>query len=195
MARSRTEICNVGLGMTGATKIAALTEDSRNGRLCNTFYDPVVDEVLCMAEFGCAKHTKIVPADADYDYTDFSYKLAYKFNYPSNPYCLKVRAVNNNLYDWKKEGRAVYTGQATCEMVYTKRITDVNEFDPLLVEAISTQLAIRLTFPLKQKNNLRLELIEYLEGVVLVRAQASDQSEGYVNEKGSKSWQSAGGKR
>ncbi len=181
--------------MTGATPIASLTEDSRNGRLCNLFYDPVVDEVLCMFPWACAKHTKIVPSDADYDPANFTYKLDFKFNFPSNPYCLKVRTVNDDLYEWKKEGRAIYTGQSSCEMIYTKRITDVNEFDSLLVEAIATHLAIRLTFPLKQKNNLRIELIEYLRGVVLPRAEDSDQSEGFVNEKGSKSWQSAGGRR
>ncbi|KKN77574.1 hypothetical protein LCGC14_0358490 [marine sediment metagenome] len=196
MARSITEICNVGLGMVGADRIANIdTEDSPNARLCQTFYDPSVDEVLCMANWGCAKHTKIVASDATYDSTDFTHKLAYRFLFPANPYCLKVRTINNDLYDWKKEGRAIYTSQSTCEMVYTKRITDVNEFDPLLVEAISTQIAIRLTFPLQQENRLRLELIEYLERVVLPRAKTSDASEGYVDEKGKDTWQSAGGQR
>ena len=80
-------------------------------------------------------------------------------------------------------------------MVYTKRITDVNEFDSLLCEAISVQIAIKLTFPLQQENRLRLELIEYLEKVVLPRAEKADASEGYVDEKGSHSWRSAGGRR
>ena len=195
MSRSITEICNIGLGMVGGTRIADITEDSPNARYCQTFYDPVVDEVLCMANWVCAKHTKTIAADADYDYTDFSYKLAFKFALPSNPYCLKVREVNTNLYDWRKEGRAIYTSQATCEMIYTKRITDVNEFDPLLVEGIETQLAIRLSFPLQAENRLRLELIEYLEQVVLPRAETANAAEGYVDEKGSKSWQSAGGRR
>ena len=194
MSRSKTEICNVALGMVGATRIASLTENSENARLCNTFYDPAVDEVLCMAEWGCAKHTKVITSDADYDYTDYTYKLAYKYALPANPYCLKVRVVNDDLYEWKKEGRYVYTGQSTCEMVYTKRITDVNEFDPLLVEAISTQIAIRMTFPLQQTNQLRLELIEYLEKVVLPRAKGASASEGYVK-KGEHSWRSAGGQR
>ena len=79
-------------------------------------------------------------------------------------------------------------------MVYTKRIGDVNEFDPLLVEAIATQIAIRLTFPLQQTNRLRTELIEYLERVVLPRAKIADASEGYVDEKGEHSWRKAGGR-
>lgn len=195
MARSITEICNVALGMNGASRIASLTEDTPNARLCNTFYSPSVDEVLCMAKWGCAKHTKVVTSDSDYDYTDYDYKLAYRYFYPSNPYCLKVREVNNNLYEWRREGRAIYTDQSTCELVYTKRITDVNEFDSLLCDAISAHIAIKLTFPLQQQNPLRLELIEYLEKFVLPRAKKSNAEEAYVDEKGSHSWRSAGGQR
>lgn len=195
MSRSITEICNVGLGMVGAKRITALTDDSDNARLCATFYPTAVDEVLCMYDWACAKHTKVITADSDYDSDDYDYKLGYKYALPSNPYCLKVRKVNDNLYDWKKEGRAIYTDQDECEMVYTKRITDVNEFDPLLVEAISTQIAIRLTFPLQQENRLRLELIEYLEKVVLERAKTADAAEGYVDEKGEHTWRNAGGQR
>lgn len=195
MSRSKTEICNIGLGMVGAQRIAVIGEDSPNGRLCATFYDPSVDEVLCMHEWKCAKHTKTITANADYDYTDFDYRMAYKFAFPSNPYCLLVRKVNDNLYDWKKEGRWVFTNQSFCEMVYTKRIVDVNEFDPLLVEAISTQIAIRLTFPLQQEERLRNELIDYLERAVLPRAKIADAKEGYVdNEKGTHSWRKAGGR-
>ena len=195
MSRSITDMCNVGLGMVGAKRIADILEDSKNGRLCNTFFSPSVEEVLCMYDWNRAKHTKIVTSDATYETDTFDYGFAYRFAFPSNPYCLKVRRVNDNLYDWKPEGRFVYTDQDSCEMVYTKLITDTNEFNPLLAEAISTQLAVRLSFPLKQTNRLRLELIEYLEKVVLQRAKTVDAGEGYIEgEKGSHSWRKAGGR-
>lgn len=194
MARSETDICNVGLGMVGAKRIAEITEDSENARLCTTFYQPSVEEILVMYDWVRAKHTKIVTSDASYDTDTFDYGFAYRYPFPANPLCLKVRAVNGDLYDWQPEGRFVYTDQSACEMVYTKLITDTNEFSPLLAEAISTQLAIRLSFPLQQVNRLRLELIEYLETVVLARAKTADASEGYVDEKGAHSWRKAGGR-
>lgn len=194
MARSEIDICNVGLGMVGARRIATLLEDSENARLCGVFYKPAIEEVSLMYDWVRAKHTKIVTSDATFETDTFDYGFAYRFAFPANPYCLKVRSVNGNLYDWKPEGRFVYTDQSTCEMVYTKLITDTNEFNPLFAEAISTQLAIRLSFPLKQNNRLRLELIEYLETVVLPRAKIADASEGYVDEKGSHSWRKAGGR-
>lgn len=193
--RSETDMCNVGLGMVGAKRISVITEESQNGRLCITFFRPSVEEVLCMHDWNRAKHTKVVTSDADYDGDDYTYNYNYRYAFPSNPYCLKVRSVNDNLYDWKPEGRFVYTDQDTCEMVFTKLITDTNEFNPLLAEAISTQLAIRLSFPLKQTNRLRLELIEYLEKVVLQRAKAVDAGEGFIEgEKGAHSWRKAGGR-
>lgn len=195
MSRSITDICNVGLGMVGAKRIDIITEDSENARLCNTFYEPSVDEVLVMYNWNRTKHTKTVASDADYDTDTFDYGFAYRFPFPANPYCLKVRSVNDNKYDWQPEGRFVYTDQSTCEMVYTKRIVNTNEFNPLLVEAISTQLAIRLSFPLQSNNRLRLELIEYLERVVLSRAKIADAGEGFVkDEKGAHSWRKAGGR-
>jgi len=195
MARSITDICNVGLGMVGARLIVEIGEESENSRLCVTFYNPSLEEVLCMYDWNRAKHTKIVPYDAAFETDTFDYGFAYRFPFPANPYCLKVRSVNGNLYDWQPEGRFVYTDQNTCEMVYTKLIMDTNEFNPLLAEAISTQLAIRLSFPLKQTNRLRLELIEYLETVVLERAKTADAGEGHVkDEKGDHSWRKAGGR-
>jgi hypothetical protein len=195
VARSITDICNVSLGMNGARRIADIAEDSENARLCNTFYRPSVEEVLCMYHWSRAKHTKVVTSDATYETDTFDYGYAYRFPFPANPYCLEVRSVNGNLYDWQPEGRFVYTDQETCEMVYTKLITDTNEFNPLLAEAISVQLAIRLSFPLKQTNRLRLELIEYLETVVLDRAKTVDAREGFIkDEKGKHSWRKAGGR-
>ena len=194
MARSITDMCNVGLGMVGARPIAIITEDSENARLCTVFFNPSIDEVSVMHDWVRAKHTRIVTSDAAYATDTFDYGYSYRYPFPVNPYCLKVRSVNGDNYDWQPEGRFVYTNQDTCEMVYTKRITDTNEFNPLLAEAISVQLAIRLSFPLKQTNRLRLELIDYLENVVLPKAKIADASEGYVDEKGSHSWRKAGGR-
>lgn len=196
MARSETEICNVGLGYVGGTRISNFdTEQSENAKLCRTLFQPSVDELLCMEAWDCAKQTKIVTSDASYDTATFDYGFAYRFPFPANPYCLKVRTVNDDLYDWQPEGRFVYTDISTCEMVYTKRITDVNEFSSLLVDAISLQIAIKLTFPLQQSSRLRNELIEYLERFVLPKAKIASAGQGYVDEKGKKSWQDAGGHR
>jgi hypothetical protein len=194
MPRSITDICNVGAGMVGADPVTSVfppEDGNKVARLCNLFYKPVVDEILVRHEWGCAKHTKVVTSDAAYVATDFDYKFAYRFALPSNPWCLFIRKFNDGQTEYKKEGRLIYSDASTCELVYTKRITDTNEFDPLLAEAISTQLGIKLSFPLQQTNQLRIELIEYLETVVLQQARAADAGEKYTV-RGKKSWAGAG---
>lgn len=180
MARSSVDICNVALGMVGGKRIASLTEDSENARLCNTFYEACVDEVLCMHDWPCAEHTKVVTADSDYDEDDYDWGYEYKYALPSNPYCLHIRKYNDGETEYKKQGRWLYSDDEDCELIYTKRITDTNEFDPLLADAISTHLAIKLSFPLMQDKTVRDELIEYLYKVVLLTAKQQAAGEKYV---------------
>ncbi len=111
---------------------------------------------------------------------DFDYMPEYKYALPSNPYCLKIRKYNDGDTEYDKQGRFLYSDADGCELVYTKRVTDTNEFDPLLADAISTHLAIKLSFPLMQAKEVRDELIEYLEKVVLLRAKQGAASEKYV---------------
>jgi hypothetical protein len=132
-----------------------------------------------MYDWGCAKHTKVITSDADFDADDFDYLYEYKYQLPSNPYCLKIRKFNDGETEYDKQGRFIYSDADTCELVYTKRITDTNEFDPLLAAAIEVQLAIKLSFPLQATNRLRIELIEYLEKVVLPNAKGKDAEERY----------------
>lgn len=180
MARSIVDICNVGLGMVGGTRITLLSEDSENARLCNTFYDGSVDEVLVMHDWGCAKHTKVITADSDYDSGDFDYAMGYKYAFPSNPYCLKIRKYNDGETEYDLQGRFLYSDSDVCELVYTKRITDTNEFDSLLADAVSVHLAIKLSFPLMSAKDVRDELIEYLHKVVLLQAKQADAAGKYV---------------
>jgi hypothetical protein len=179
------------VGADPVTSVFPIEKGSETSRLCNLFYNPAVDEILVRHEWGCAKHTKVIASDSDYDPDAFSYKQAYRFQLPSNPWCLFIRQFNDGQTEYKKEGRAIYTNASACELIYTKRIIDTNEFDPLLAEAISAQLAIKLSFPLQQTNQLRIELIEYLETVVLQQAKAQDAGERYV-ERGKQSWRDAG---
>ncbi|GAJ20365.1 unnamed protein product, partial [marine sediment metagenome] len=139
----------------------------------------------------CAKHTKAITSDADYDPDDFSFTYEYRYPLPSNPYCLKIRKVNDGTTEYAKEGRYIYTNDSTCELVYTKRITDTNEFDPLLADAISLHLAIKLSFPLMQDKSVRDELIEYLYKIVLLQAKQQAAGEKFV-EKGKYNVRQAG---
>lgn len=192
MSNSRTGMCNKGLVLVGGAAITSLTEDSDNARYCAELLDSVIDEALCMFDWPCAEHRKVVAANADYDPDDYSYAKTYKYLLPTNPYCLLVRTFNDGKSPYDIQGRWLYSDADACELVFTKRITDVNEFSPLLIETIYTQLAVKLTFPLKQSKTLRTELIEYMEMVVLPRAKGRDASQLYVDRSKRRRWLTAG---
>lgn len=190
------EICNDGLLLVGEETVTSVfppDEGSKEARLCNQFYNRTVDEVLRMHDWNCAKHTKIIAVDATFDEDEFDYSYEYRYQLPSNPWCLKVRTFNDGKTKYDIQGRFLYSDVDSCELVYTKRITDVTEFDSLLIEAISVKLAVKLTFPLKQSKTLRAELIEYLVKDVLLRAKGADADEKYdADAAGEHSWRNAG---
>ena len=49
------DICNGALNQLGATTIVSLTEDSKNGRLCNARYTQIRDSVFRSHPWNCFK--------------------------------------------------------------------------------------------------------------------------------------------
>ena len=47
------DICNSALNLLGASTISALTEDSKNARLCNQRYEPIRDRMFRSHAWNC----------------------------------------------------------------------------------------------------------------------------------------------
>lgn len=174
---SETDICNMALMKIGAKPlISALTEDSDNARLCNTFYKAVRDAVLRSHPWNCAIHRTTLTAlstDPDSDW-DHQYQL------PTNPYCLRLLQVgilDDQPVRWTIEGRRLLTNEDSPPIVYVKRITDTNEFDPLLIDALTLKLALKLAMPLAKNPNIVKSLVDELEGISLPEARSVDGQE------------------
>ena len=86
MSVSIVQICNAAIGKIGANVISAVlpAEDSEESRLCNAFFWPTVDEVLRSHPWNCAIHRKSIAADS----TTPAFDYDYRFQLPSNPWCL-----------------------------------------------------------------------------------------------------------
>ena len=185
---SETDICNQAIAKTGAKPlISSLTEDSDNARFCNIFYASVRDAVLRSHPWNCAIHRTTITAlvaapDSDYDH---------QYQLPANPWCLRLLQVGT-LEDqptrWKVEGRRLLTNEDSPPIVYVKRITDTNEFDPLLVDAFVLKLAIKLSMPLSKDPRIQKALIEELEGISLPEARSIDGQESSVQQIQTNDW-------
>lgn len=187
---SEVDICNMALlGVGAKPKISSLTEDSDNARLARQFYGPVRDAVLRSHIWNCAierPSSSITPLSTSPD-TDYDYQ----YQLPVNPYCLRVLQVGE-LEDqpktWVVEGRKLLCNDSTTKIVYIKRITDTNEFDPLLVDAIVNRLQIKFAFPITNKRDLVKDLINEYELITAPLARTIDAQEHHHTEWITEDW-------
>ena len=180
MPISETNICNQALLKNGAKPaISSLTEDSDNARLCNTFYASVRDAVLRSHPWNCAIKRTTLTALSEAPEMDYDHQ----YQLPTNPWCLRVLQVGK-LEDqptrWKVEGRLLLTDENSPPIAYIKRITDTNEFDPLLIDALVLKLALKMSMPLTSELRLVKALIEEIETVSLPEARSIDGQESSV---------------
>jgi len=120
--------------------------------------------------------------DSDYDY---------QYQLPANPWCLRILQVGE-LEDqpivWRVEGRRLLCNESSTPIVYIKRITDTNEFDPLLLDAFTLKLALKLVMPLTGDPKMQKGLIDEIETISLPEARSVDGQEGSVQQMETDTW-------
>ena len=140
------EICNSALLQLGAQAITALTENSKNGRLCNARYNTVRDSVFRSHPWNSLVKRQKLAADTDTPIYGFSYQ----FTLPAD--CLRVLHLNAHDSNFKVEGRKILCNEASIFLVYVSQVTDPNEMDILLRETISAALAADIAYAVTSSN-------------------------------------------
>ena len=186
---SETKIANLALLKVGAKPpITSLqTDTSDNAILCRQFFGPVRDALLRSHPWNCAEHRRIITPLAEAP--AFGYDNQYQL--PVNPWCLRVLQVNEDddqSGKWKVAGRRLLYNESTAKLIYTKRITDTNEFDPLLIDAFTLKLALKLAMPITQSERIVKNLVEELEGISLPEARSIDGQESSVQQIEADTW-------
>ena len=147
------DICNEAMDLLGAATITALTENSKEARLCNRRFETVRDIVLRSHPWNVA----ITRASLAKDSETPAFGFANQFTLPTDPYCLRVLSFwNSNIdsdvapYDsevmFKIEGRKVLSNEGTCKITYLARITDTETYDSLLSSTIAHKLAAETAY-------------------------------------------------
>ena len=155
------DICNSALNLLGASTISALTEDSKNARLCNQRFEPIRDRMFRSHAWNCL--TKRVQLAEDTAAPVVEY--ANQFTLPTD--CLRVLKVHNGTtdsiassIDYKLEGRNIVTDEGTIYAIYIALITDPNEYDVYLQESISHQLAADICYAVTNNATLAKNYME-----------------------------------
>ena len=149
------DICNSALNLLGASTITALTEDSKNARLRNQRYEPIRNRTFRSHAWNCLTKRVQLAEDSSAPVVEY----ANQFTLPTD--CLRVLKVHNGTtdsiessIDYAVEGRKIKTDEGTVFLVYIALITDPNEYDSYLQEALAALLAADLAYAITNNATL-----------------------------------------
>jgi len=179
------DICNEAMDLLGAATITSLTENSKEARLCNRRFDTVRDAVLRSHPWN----TAVTRAEIARDSTAPAFGFTYQYTMPTDPYCLRVLSFwNSNVdnevaaYDsqvmYKIEGRKILSNEGTCKITYIGRVTDTEQFDPMLSNTIAHRLAAETAYAITGSTTVAQQM-QALYEQRLREARSMDGMEGY----------------
>ena len=141
------DICNSALNLLGASTITALTDDSKNARLCNQRYEPIRNRIFRSHAWNCLTKRVQLAQDSAAPVVEYTYQ----YTLPSD--CLRVLKIHTGTtdsiessIDYVVEGRKLKTNEGTVYLVYIGLDTDPNNYDTYLQEAISAGLAADIAY-------------------------------------------------
>ena len=175
-------ICSNALRRLGDNPITSLTDDTERARLCNSFYADARDAVLRLHPWNFAITRTSLAQLSDTP----SYGFAYQYSLPTNPYCLRVLAMEYEDYIFKVEnystqGRVLLTNEGTAKILYVARITDTIQFDALFVDVLTAKLALDLCYPITNSVSLQ-DKMQKLYQLKLSDARSIDGQEGFIDD-------------
>jgi len=166
------QICNSALNQLGASSITALTENSKNARICNERYETIRDAVYRSHPWNCLVKRVQLAQDSDTPAWGFTYQ----YTLPSD--CLRVLQIKDYNSDYKIEGRKLLIDESDVYLIYLTIETDVNQLDILLRETISAGLAQDIAYAITSNLQVTKLMAEKYQAK-LSEARHTDASEGY----------------
>jgi len=155
------DICNSALNLLGASTISALSDDSKNARLCNQRYEPIRNRVFRSHAWNCLTKRVQLAQDSTGPVVEYSYS----YTLPSD--CLRVLKIHTGStdsiasdIDYQVEGRKIKTGQGTVYLIYIALDADPNNYDSYLQESISHQLAADICYAITSNATLAKNYME-----------------------------------
>jgi len=153
---STVDIANFALNIIGASNISSLDENSKPARLMNQRYEGVRDAVFRSHPWNCLIRRAELAQEVDTP--AFGYSKQYAL--PTDPFCLRVLEFSNGSLSYPQdnmfsnsggpvfviEGRKLLTDEGTARIKYIARVTDPNEYDAGLTEALAARLAMELAY-------------------------------------------------
>lgn len=183
MAFSQVERSNAALSAIGARRITALTEDSKEARICNARFDAVRDALLRAHPWNFAMARASQPALS----ATPAWGWARQFQLPTD--CLRMWAAQNlKDEEWTVEGRVVLTDAgAPLNIRYIRRADNPADWDAGFAEAFSARLAAEISADIVDETTTT-ERMWTLYRDKLAEARRADAQEGSAEEHPESAW-------
>ena len=176
------QIVNFALARLGAERIFSLDDtDSENARLSKIHYDQTVKQVLRSHPWNCCTERATLARETDAP--PFGY--LYSFQLPGD--FLRALYVNDaNAYgprdSWKIEKNKLLSDDTAIQLVYIYWETNAEQYDELLVEAITVLLASKLAAPITGRAGDGVGLLQEYNQMAFPKARVVDAQEDSSNE-------------
>lgn len=170
------EICNRALSNIGNSRsINSLDEASKEAGQCSLHFDACRDAALADFDWNFATK-RVALADTNAPPPDWQYA----YQYPTD--CMRITeimlpGIRNPTAamrvpyvtgsDAAGTGKLIYTDQPEAWLKYVGRVTDVNMFDAIFIEALSWRLAAAINMPLTGSADLGNNALSMYNRVIL----------------------------
>lgn len=175
---SETEVINMALGRIGAKRINDFTnnnEDNLQSVQARLHYAQTRDALIRSHSWRFARSRATLSANAAYsaDTTTFEWTSAYDlpndFLRMQKPFEDFFPGETELFFTYALEGKQLLSNESTMKIRYVRRVEDVAEFDPLFVEVLVLQLALKFVMPLAKDKALWQVIFGELWGVPGIR--------------------------
>lgn len=184
---SNVDIANYALNIIGASNISSFDENSKPARLVNQRYDSVRNAVFRSHPWNCL----IRRAELAQEVEAPAFGYTYQYALPTDPRCLRVLEFSNGSLSYPQdnmfsntggpvfviEGRKLLTDEGTARIKYIASITDPNEYDAGLIEALSARLAMEIAYAITGSTSV-VQLTTALYDEKMREARFIDATEG-----------------
>jgi len=153
-----TDICNLALARLGSRfTIASLAEDSAEARVANLIYDQSLNVTLRRHpwNFATARAALALSGTAPQDWS-YSYAL------PAD--CLHARYLTDTApglsldpQPFEISGRLLFCNIEDAVLCYTKRATDVTQWDPSFIDCFILKLCADMAIPINGRAEVQRE--------------------------------------
>lgn len=174
-------ICNSALIKLGANTITALTENSKEARLCNAQFETVRDRLLQAHPWNNAIKRIALNTLTDVPVFGYSYMAQLPNDY------LRVLEVYPRV-EYVIEGDKLLSNSDTMAIKYMHSATDPSKYTPRFAEALAYELGKELSYALIQSNTQQAQFMQIAEDYIS-KARSFDAQEGTPQQFFDSSWE------